>query len=241
RWIQHPAIQIHANRHVFLLHDIPSHPIASSFLGRRWAPALVRSWVRRCPEWFLPQTAILKERNPAKADAYDNEIAVYRHLVRLQGHAIPQLLGEAGSYDPTLARYQVNKRPIPAFLLKHVQGSSLHDLSPEELGDDDLIRALQDVYDALTQHGVFHGDPRLHNFLRVGDRVVAIDLELASPLPCDVTRGQARDDQKRDRDPAAARRLGTPAAVVGRLLHDAPGIPPHHGRDTREDEKGGDV
>ncbi|KAK4096267.1 hypothetical protein N658DRAFT_480956 [Parathielavia hyrcaniae] len=80
RRFQVAARRIHVNRHTFLLRNIPPHPIISTWLWR-WTPRLVRSWLRGWrPEWFLPATAILKERNPEKADGYDNEIATYQHL-----------------------------------------------------------------------------------------------------------------------------------------------------------------
>ena len=121
----------------------------------------------------------------------------------LQGDAIPRMFGEAASYNHMLAKYQINKRPIPALLLENLEGSSLYSLSAEELGSSDPLPALQDVYTALTQHGVVHGDPKLHNFFRVGDRVVAINLEMANPLPCDITN----EDELRTMESEIERRL----------------------------------
>ncbi|KAK4243264.1 hypothetical protein C7999DRAFT_36416 [Corynascus novoguineensis] len=180
-----PAKRIYANRHVFLL-DVPPNPIACWLLS--WTPQLVRSWLQRLlPEWFLPTTVILKERNPQKADGFENEIATYQHLRPLQGHCIPRMFGEVASYDHEQSRYQMSKRPIPGLLLEKVEGVSLHSLPAEELRNPRLLEDLKDMYKLLTDNGVVHRDPQLHNFLRVGEKIVAIDFELSRPLPSDIT------------------------------------------------------
>ncbi|KAK4649711.1 uncharacterized protein QC761_0024170 [Podospora bellae-mahoneyi] len=179
-----PAKRIYANRNVFLL-DVPPNPIASWLLF--WMPQLV-CWLQRLlPEWFLPTTVILKERNPTKADDYENEIDTYLHLRSLQGTHIPRLFGEVTVSDPHAQRYRISKRPTPAILLENVEGVSLYNLPTEELGNPDLLRGLKDIYNLLTEKGVVHGDPKLHNFLRVDQRIVAIDFELSNPLPSDIT------------------------------------------------------
>ncbi|KAK0739020.1 hypothetical protein B0T21DRAFT_361771 [Apiosordaria backusii] len=152
-------------------------------------PQLVRSWLQRLlPEWFLPTTVILKERNPTKADNYENEIATYLHLRSLQGTHIPRLFGKvAVIYPHEQRKYQFSKRPTPAILLENVEGVSLHNLPIEELGNPHLLKELQDMYDLLTENGVCHGDPRLHNFLRVDKRIVAIDFEFSRPLSSKIT------------------------------------------------------
>jgi tRNA A-37 threonylcarbamoyl transferase component Bud32 len=138
------------------------------------------------PEWFLPTSVILKERNPERADSYENEIDTYRHLRSLQGTHIPRLFGEAAIHDHERTRFQISKRPIPAILLEHVDGDPLHSLPTEELENPRLVKQLEEMYRLLTKNDVVHGDPRLHNFLRVGDKVFAIDFELSSP-PGDTT------------------------------------------------------
>jgi len=152
-------------------------------------PQLVHSWLQRwVPEWFLPTRVILKERNPQNADGYENEIDTYRHLRSLQGTHIPRLFGEvAVSYPQAQRRYQISKRPTPAILLENVKGVSLQSLPTEELGNPCLLKELQGIYDLLTKEGVVHGDPRLHNFLCVGKRIVAIDFEFSYYLPSDIT------------------------------------------------------
>jgi tRNA A-37 threonylcarbamoyl transferase component Bud32 len=152
-------------------------------------PQLVRSWLQRLlPEWFLPASVILKERNPEKADSYENEIDTYQHLQSLQGTHIPRLFGEvAVSHPHAQRRYQMSKRPTPAILLENVEGVPLHHLPTEELGNPRLLEELQGIYNLLTEKGVVHGDPRLHNFLRVDKRIVAIDFEFSYPLPNDIT------------------------------------------------------
>ena len=135
----------------------------------------------------MPTSVILKERNPQNADGYENEIDTYRQLRSLQGVHIPRLFGEvAVSYPHTQMRYQISKRPTPAILLENIEGVSLESLPTEELGNPCVLKELQAMYDLLTKEGVVHGDPRLHNFLRVGKRVVAIDFEFSYPLPSDI-------------------------------------------------------
>ncbi|KAL2259686.1 hypothetical protein VTK26DRAFT_6541 [Humicola hyalothermophila] len=180
-----PAKQIYINQHVFLL-DVRPNPFTRWLSS--WAPGLVSSWLQRLlPEWFLPTTVVLKERNPQRADSYENEIATYQHLRPLQGHCIPRMLGEVASYNHEQTRYQMSKRPVPGILLENVQGVSLQDLPAKELEDPRLIEELKDMYSLFTKNGVVHGDPRLHNFIRTGERIVAIDLEFCHPLPSDIT------------------------------------------------------
>ncbi|KAK4095747.1 hypothetical protein N658DRAFT_99969 [Parathielavia hyrcaniae] len=180
-----PAERIYANRHVFRL-KVPPSPIQCWLPS--WTPQLVRSWLERLlPEWFLPTSVILKERNPEKADNYENEIGTYLHLRSLQGTHIPRLFGEVAVYPHAQRRYQMSRRPIPAILLENVEGVPVHNLSTEELGDPRLLEELQGIYNLLTEKGVVHGDPRLHNFLRVDNRIVAIDFEFSYPLPSDIT------------------------------------------------------
>ncbi|KAK4204855.1 hypothetical protein QBC40DRAFT_303153 [Triangularia verruculosa] len=179
------AKRIYANRHVFLL-TVPPNPITCWLSS--WTPQLVRSWLQRMlPEWFLPTTVILKERNPQKADSYENEVDTYRHLQSLQGRCIPLFFGEVAIRNHEQTRYQISKRPVPAILLGDVKGVSLHCLQAEELGDPRLLEKLQAMYDLLTEKGVVHGDPALHNFLYVDGRIVALDFEFPYPLPNDIT------------------------------------------------------
>ncbi|KAK4654800.1 hypothetical protein QC762_0069350 [Podospora pseudocomata] len=194
RHFRAPAKRIYGNRNVFLL-DVPPNPIASWL--SLWMPQLVRSWLQRLlPEWFLPTTVILKERNPTKADSYENEIDTYLHLRSLQGTYIPRLFGEVTVSDPHAQRYQISKRPTPAILLENVEGVSLYNLPTEELGNPRLLEELKDMYNLLTEKGVVHGDPKLHNFLRVDKKIVAIDFELSHPLPSDITNEHELEDLK---------------------------------------------
>ncbi|KAK4200250.1 hypothetical protein QBC40DRAFT_280511 [Triangularia verruculosa] len=180
-----PVKRIYGNRNVFLL-DVPPNLIASWLLF--WMPQLVRSWLQRLlPEWFLPTSVILKERNPNKADSYENEIATYLHLRSLQGTYIPRLFGEVAVSDPHAQRYQISKRPTPAILLENVEGVSLHNLPIKELGNPRLLEELQNIYTLFTKGGVIYRDPRLHNFLRVDKRIVAIDFEFSRPLSSKIT------------------------------------------------------
>ncbi|KAK4172704.1 hypothetical protein QBC36DRAFT_196396, partial [Triangularia setosa] len=76
-------------------------------------------------------------------------------------------------------RHQISNRPIPAMLLEKVNGVPLHRLQAEELRDPRLLMKLQAMYDMLTEKGVVHGDPALHNFLCVDEGVVALDFEFS--------------------------------------------------------------
>ncbi|KAK0672407.1 hypothetical protein QBC41DRAFT_313788, partial [Cercophora samala] len=175
------AEQIYTNWNVFRL-NVPPNPTACWLSS--WTPRLVCCWLQRLlSEWFLPTTVILKERNPQKADSYENEVDTYRHLQSLQGRCIPRLFGEVAVSDPHAQKYQISKRPTPAILLKNVGGVSLYSLLTKRLGNPRLLMELEDMYNLLTEKGVVHGDPRLHNFLRVDQWIVALDFEFSYPLP----------------------------------------------------------
>lgn len=156
----------------------PPNPTIARWLAH-WMPQPVLSWlVRLLPEWFLPPTVILKERNGEKpAESYENELDTYHHLRSLQGTYIPRLYGEAAVYTCALTR---RRRPTPALLLEDIQGTSLRDLAAGALSDE-LVDKVRHTYNKLTEQGVVHGDPRLHNFLYAPSRdgVVAVDFEFA--------------------------------------------------------------
>ncbi|KAI0513319.1 hypothetical protein F5B22DRAFT_612077, partial [Xylaria bambusicola] len=43
------------------------------------------------------------------------------------------------------------------------------------------------MYHQFTQHGIMHGNPKLHNFIRTEHGVMAINLEFSHLLPNDIT------------------------------------------------------
>lgn len=178
RHLRVPAEQIFDNRTVFRLHIPPNHTIARWL--SHWMPQPVLSWlVHLLPEWFLPPTVFLKERNRDKpAESYENELDTYHHLRSLQGTYIPRFYGEAAVYTCTPTRRR--RRPTPALVLEDVQGTSLRDLAAGALSDE-LVDKVRRTYNKLTEEGVVHGDPRLHNFLYAPGRdgVVAVDFEFA--------------------------------------------------------------
>lgn len=191
RFIRAPAQRIHDNRFVFVL-DISPNPIAAWL--SLWIPRVVRSWLERLlPEWFLPASVILKERNPEKANFFDNEIAAYRHLQPLQGNCIPRMFGEVSCYDhhDQIRHQMISKRPIPAMLLEKVEGKPLYNLPTEDLESPGLLEELKEMYNQLTKYHVVHGDPTLANFHRVGKRIVALDLEFSYFLPSDIKNEDA--------------------------------------------------
>lgn len=105
------------------------------------------------------------------------------------------MFGEVVSYPHVQRRYQISKRPTPAILLENVEGVSLHSLPAEELGNPRLFKELQDMYSLLTENGVVHGDPQLHNFLRVERGIIAIDFELSHPVyPDDICNEDGLED-----------------------------------------------
>lgn len=181
RRFQAPAKRVWANRHVFRL-QVPPVPLARWLSS--WMPPLVRSWLLRwLPAWFLPTTVILKERNPEKADSFENEVEACRRLQALQGTHIPRFLGEVTVTRPDdEMKYQLSRRRVPAILLECVEGEVLDDLDNEALQDSRLIEQLRAFYGLLDEHGVAHGDPALHNFMRTSKGLVAIDFEFAYPL-----------------------------------------------------------
>jgi tRNA A-37 threonylcarbamoyl transferase component Bud32 len=192
-------MQIHNNRTVFAL-KLPSTPIPDWLLS--WVPRQVQQQLeRRIPEWFLPRNLILKEKNANldKLNKHEHEIRIYQQLSSLQGRCIPRLYGEAFSDDG-----------VPALVLQHIQGIPLnelnleqlispralealqkgywsHQLPLEELPNPGLLSALRKTYYELTANGIVHGDPKLDNFILVGEEVVAIDFERSSFLPGNTT------------------------------------------------------
>lgn len=123
---------------------------------------------RLFPEWFLPPKIVLKEENPGKTDRYKNEVRIYKRLEQLQGRYIPRFLGEATSDSGT-----------PAIILQYVEGTPLDQLSPEDLRNEAVLKGLEHTYDQLTEHGVVHNDPELHNFIRTDGGVLVIDFDFA--------------------------------------------------------------
>lgn len=184
--------------HVYRI-DVP--PLSPSWL--LWLvvllPKLLQCWIQRpFPQWFLPETILVKERNPDRPEDLDNERHYYQHLQDLQGTYIPRFFGEAAVYS--------DAGRTPALLLEYVRGTSLHALPIKRLvsrkalkdinqgcrlgysdfgiPDRELWDALRRMYDKLTERGVLHGDAKLDKFLLSdGGFVVAIDFEFARSLP----------------------------------------------------------
>ncbi|APA15665.1 hypothetical protein sscle_15g104350 [Sclerotinia sclerotiorum 1980 UF-70] len=117
------------------------------------------------PEWFLPSIVIVKKRKPDWDNEFEVEKRMYRRLQPLQGRFIPYFYGEA-TYDGS-----------PALVLSEIIGRRLYDLTMKHGEDDEFKRKLEEVYKALTTHGVTHEDPKLDNAIDVGDRVMIFDLE----------------------------------------------------------------
>ncbi|KAK3312473.1 hypothetical protein B0H66DRAFT_585116 [Apodospora peruviana] len=227
RRFQAPAKRLDEDRLVFVL-DVPPNPIACWLSS--WVPQLVHSWLLQLlPEWFLPTTVVMKERNPAKADSYENE-----------GTYIPRLFGEVAVNNPcTQRRHQISTRPTPAILLEKVEGVSLHSLSTQELKSPFLLNELQGMYNLLTKNGVVHGDPRLHNFLRIDKRIVAIDFEFSYPLPSDVTNKDELETLKLEIGKRVRQEVGVELDDIGpsRVLDIARSRFPHSRTSRRQPQR----
>lgn len=108
-------------------------------------------------------------------------------------------------------KYQLSRRRVPAILLECVEGEVLDDLDNEALQDSRLIEQLRALCGLLDEHGVAHGDPTLHNFMRTSKGLVAIDFEFAYPLLSgSITNQEA---------------LETPRSEIGRRVRIAEGRP----------------
>lgn len=200
--IRAPAERIYANRHVFRL-ELPVNPALNWVL--KWIPRPLQISLQRIlPEWFLPPTIILKEKNPGKTDEYTNEIQTYKRLELLQGQCIPRFFGEAISenQNPGLILQYIegiplHKLPFEDLVSSRVltairQESLLREISPHDRSNPELLSELRVMYDSLTENGVVHGDAKLHNFIRVVlpdgmNAVVAVDFEFSELLPADIT------------------------------------------------------
>ncbi|KAI0966030.1 hypothetical protein F4678DRAFT_466997 [Xylaria arbuscula] len=191
RFIRAPALPVDSFRTVYRV-EIPPSPL-DSFLC--WLPFPIRTWAESLfPEWFLPSTVILKERNPKKPEWFRNEVDIYRQLRPIQGVYIPRCFGTAVSdeFDPALILSYVEGTPLgeldledllsPRVLRAYHQRTKLPRLPDEEIPNPILLSALQHMFDVLTQNGVVHSDPCLYNFLRVNERIVALDLESCNQL-----------------------------------------------------------
>ncbi|CAG9983509.1 unnamed protein product [Clonostachys byssicola] len=117
---------------------------------------------KRFPEWFLPERI---------EDDFDQEVAAYNKLHRLQGTTIPRLHGVV-DYNHTRA-----------LILSDVGGFSLATPRAAVLDKQDLEPLLYGALKSLAELGVCHDDTKLDNFLLVTDegkdKIMVVDLESA--------------------------------------------------------------
>ncbi|CAI6014153.1 unnamed protein product [Clonostachys chloroleuca] len=130
------------------------------------------AWLQnRFPEWFLPERIVLKSQKNHWEDEFDQEVAAYDKLHRLQGISIPRLHG--------LIEYNHTR----ALILSDVGGFSLGTPEGAVLDKQDLDPLLCHALTSLTELGVCHDDTKLDNFLLVSDegkdKVMIVDLESA--------------------------------------------------------------
>jgi serine/threonine protein kinase len=186
-----PATRIHNNRSVFCL-QLPATPTLDRILS--WTPLPIQSLLQRIfPEWFLPRIIILKEKTTKREKYFDNELEMYKRLQPLQGDCIPRLLGVAttNGWIPTLVLEYVDGTPLNKLKPGDARANTedrTKTAAPQESPDNYAViklvlrQGLQHTFDLFRQMGVAHGDPELHNFIRVDDRVKAVDLEFAHNL-----------------------------------------------------------
>lgn len=122
------------------------------------------------PEWFLPNTIIVKKVKPGWEDEFQQEKRVYDRLRPLHGTLVPHYYGEA-LYDG-----------LPVIMLSEIHGQTFWDLA--QIRDieplPELERKVQSAFRALHDHGVSHGDSTLTNILYTGSRVMLIDFEFSA-------------------------------------------------------------
>lgn len=152
-------------------------------------PEFLRGCIQRMlKEWFLPQWIILKERTEGKEEQFAHEMHIIQLLRPLQGQCIPRCFGIAIIDDDN-----------PAIVLERIDGQSLDQLpleqlvnpvllpelatNAEELNHPHLLQSLRTMYGRLTQYGIVHGDPGLHNFIWSRNGVQAIDSNIPTFCP----------------------------------------------------------
>lgn len=104
--------------------------------------------------------------DPEALKELQHESAAYDEMQELQGRAIPRKLAEG--YIKEISCY---------FLATELLEGSLAeaDLSLR----NDLLPAAAEALELVHRHGIFHGDVRPENFLRVGNRVMVADFGCA--------------------------------------------------------------
>ena len=130
------------------------------------------TWIQtKFPEWFLPERIVLKFQKDNWEAEFDQEVAAYEKLRRLQGIIVPILYGII-DYNHTRA-----------LVLSDIGGSSLATPEGAVLDERDLHPLLYHALNSLAQLGVCHDDTKLDNFLLVTeegkDKVMIVDLESA--------------------------------------------------------------
>lgn len=164
-----PVSSLH--HHILRLRIVPSrlHWLIQGLLSL--LPARCRSWAKSViPEWFLPETVILKpEKDTGEegvgAELFDTEVEAYARLSPLQGTVTPVCYGQA--------RYNGRR----ALILQDVDGKCIHEPEGLTLSLYDLSNMLHQCYSALHACGVHQEDPQLNNFVLADNRLVALDFE----------------------------------------------------------------
>ncbi|CAH0043141.1 unnamed protein product [Clonostachys rhizophaga] len=152
------------------IHRTPLERVIQSlfWIGSRAGGAWLQN---RFPEWFLPERIVLKSQKNHWEDEFDQEVAAYHKLHRLQGIIIPRLYGSI-EYSHTRA-----------LILSDVGGFTLATPQGAVLDKRDLKPLLNHALKSLTELGVSHDDTKLDNFLLVSDegkdKIMIVDLESA--------------------------------------------------------------
>jgi hypothetical protein len=171
RLVSAAGLAVDGSRNVLRLRLRPS--MIAGILGAvaGLLPRAAQLWAKtRWPEWFLPQTVVLKKRKEGWDEEFENETHIYTRLRELQGVVIPVCYGLVVCGNP----------PVPALVLSDIGGHELYQPEAGAIPRDRLAKLLREAFEALARCGVGHGDLKLDNPHPVrdnGPRVMVVDLE----------------------------------------------------------------
>lgn len=135
-------------------------------------PSTLRVWFETLfPEWSLPSRLVLKICKVDWDEEFKAEKATYKDLKDLQGVLIPKYYGEL-SHNGTRA-----------CLLSDIGGACMATPAGAVLTMADFKDMMTGTLTALVEFGMLPDDTKLDNFHLVGDKVMAVDLEMV----CKVT------------------------------------------------------
>ena len=99
-------------------------------------PQCLLVWLQKSlPQWFLPDTVVVKKQKPNRFEDLANERHYHQLLKDLQGTYIPHLFG-----DTTI---DSQSGQVPTLLLEFVRGKTLFDLSINDLVSDSALESIK--------------------------------------------------------------------------------------------------